>query len=66
MVDQSAEGARADILAADEAQPVEPLLVGQPNASLIALAAHDAPAGQRSSIAQGRGGYNRELRNANR
>ena len=29
MVEQGAEGARADILAADQAQPVEPLVVGE-------------------------------------
>ena len=32
MIEQGAEGARADIVAADEAQPVEPLLVGQTHA----------------------------------
>ena len=31
MIDQGAERARPDILAADEAQPVDPLLVGQAN-----------------------------------
>jgi len=29
VVDQRAEGARADIVAADEAKPIEPLLVGR-------------------------------------
>ena len=29
MIDQVAEGARADIVAADQPQPVEPLLVGE-------------------------------------
>jgi hypothetical protein len=32
MIDQIAEGARADIVGSDEAQPVEPLLLGQPYA----------------------------------
>jgi hypothetical protein len=32
MIDQRAECARPDILAADEAEPIDPLLVGQPDA----------------------------------
>jgi hypothetical protein len=31
MVDQRAEGPRSDIVAADEAQPVDPLVVGEVN-----------------------------------
>ena len=31
MIDKGAECARSNVLAADEAQPVEPLLVGQPD-----------------------------------
>src|SRR6516164_43082 len=38
VVDQRAEGARADIVAADEAQPIEPLLLAQPHA--VAVFAH--------------------------
>jgi len=38
VVDQRAEGARADIVAADEAKPIEPLLLAQPHA--IAVLAH--------------------------
>ena len=38
MVDQRPEGARADIVAADEAKPIEPLLLGQPHA--LAVFAH--------------------------
>jgi hypothetical protein len=38
MVDQRAEGARADIVAADEAKPIEPLLLAQPHA--LAVFAH--------------------------
>jgi hypothetical protein len=32
MIDQRAKGARADVRAADQAQPVKPLLVGQMHA----------------------------------
>src|SRR5215831_6359264 len=38
LVDQRAEGARADVVAADEAQPIEPLLLAQPHA--VAVFAH--------------------------
>ena len=38
VVDQRAEGARADIVAADEAKPIEPLLLAQPHA--VAVFAH--------------------------
>ena len=38
VVDQRAEGARADVVAADEAKPIEPLLLAQPHA--IAVLAH--------------------------
>src|SRR5262249_12509607 len=34
VVDQRAEGARADIVAADEAKPIEPLLLAHPDAVL--------------------------------
>lgn len=37
MVDESAEGARADVLRADQAQPVEVLLVAQANAFTFRL-----------------------------
>ena len=43
MVDERAEGARADIVAADELQPVEPLLVGQTNAVVAPFVGHIAP-----------------------
>jgi hypothetical protein len=35
MVDQRAEGAWADIVAADEAKPIEPLLLAQPHAATV-------------------------------
>src|SRR5262249_57303643 len=35
VVDQRAEGARADIVAADEAKPIEPLVLAQPHAVLL-------------------------------
>src|SRR5262245_43971014 len=35
VVDQRAEGARTDIVAADEAKPIEPLLLAQPHAVLL-------------------------------
>ena len=38
VVDQRAEGARADIVAADEAKPIEPLLLAQPHT--VAVFAH--------------------------
>jgi len=41
MIDQRAECARADIVAADQAQPIEPLLVVEPHA--LVCFTHDAP-----------------------
>jgi hypothetical protein len=41
MVDERAEGVRADIVAADEAQPIEALLVAEPHA--LVYVAHLAP-----------------------
>ena len=43
LVEQRPEGARPDILAANEPQPVEPLLVGQPDAVSRCRCAHAAP-----------------------
>jgi hypothetical protein len=40
MVDERAKGAGADIVAADELQPVEPLLIGQPNAVVVNKIGH--------------------------
>src|SRR5262249_42204725 len=41
MIDERAEGARADVVAADEAQPIEPLLVGEPHPPPSIADAHD-------------------------
>ena len=41
MIDEGAEGARADIRAADQAEPVEALLVGQMHA--LSDLVHTAP-----------------------
>ena len=46
MIDERAKGAWTDIVAADEAEPVEPLLVAQPDA--LAMYAHVTP--ERSPI----------------
>ena len=57
MIDQAAEGARSDVVAADEAQPVEPLLVGQAYAfgdRVVQLSPR-----QGGSIAQRRADHNR-------
>ena len=43
VIDQSAEGPRSNIVASDELQPVEPLLVGQPHAFAARPSAHVAP-----------------------
>jgi hypothetical protein len=46
MVDQRAERARPDILATDEPQPIDPLLVGQPCYSVLPTKASEiSPAG---------------------
>jgi hypothetical protein len=59
LIDQRADGARPDILAANEPQPVEPLLVGQPDA--VPTGAHAAPrSGPR--IAHGLAGHNPNYR----
>ena len=58
MIDQVAEGARADIVGADEAQPVEPLLLAQSHS----LAQRRPPARYRVSIAQRAAHYNRVWR----
>src|SRR5664279_3170080 len=55
MIDQLAEGARADIVGPDEAQPVEPLLLAQSHT----LAQRRPPAGYIGSIAQRAAHYNR-------
>jgi hypothetical protein len=54
MIDQRAERPRPDILAADEAEPIDPLLVGEP-APLIAdfipfSVAHFRPAAQTDAL----------------
>jgi len=54
MIDQLAEGARADIVGPDEAQPVEPLLLAQSHT----LAQRRPPAGYIGSIAQRAAHYN--------
>jgi hypothetical protein len=43
MIDQAAKGARTDIVAANEPQPVEPLLVGQTDACFVRVHRHGAP-----------------------
>src|SRR5262249_56845375 len=47
MIDEGAEGARPHIVAADETQPIEPLLVAEPHA--LTLFRHTAPPGGSSS-----------------
>ena len=55
MVDEIAEGARADIVGPDQAQPVEPLLIAEFDAFRHAW----APRSSKLSIAQGGAGDNR-------
>src|SRR4051812_20741331 len=62
VIDERTECARPDILAADQAQPVEPLLVGQANTAAALALDHIAPRLGTSSrsIAQATAGHNRQ------
>ena len=62
MIDERTKGPWADIVTADEAEPIEALLVGQPDA--LAHYAHVAPLKIGSSIADGVRGLNSKLRDA--
>src|SRR5262249_54920300 len=65
MIDERAEGARADVVAADEAQPIEPLLVGEPHP--LSCFIHLAPrrAAPPPSIADAHDGHNPDARRRN-
>ena len=56
MIEERTKGAWADIVTADEAEPIEALLVGQPDA--LAHYAHVTSLKIRSSIADGVRGLN--------
>ena len=56
VVDQGAEGAGTDVLAADEAKPVDPLLIGQPHARRgfpVRILGHAPPAPQHGCASTG-------------
>jgi hypothetical protein len=62
VIDQRAEGAWADVVAADEAQPIEPLLVGEPHA-LVCFTHLAAPESHTAaSLADAHDGHNRIAR----
>jgi hypothetical protein len=60
MIDERAEGPRADVVAADQAQPIEPLLVGEPH-PLVWFTHLSAPQSRTApSIADAQDGHNQD------